>query len=274
MLHAKHNYHNIQKQLCSPMLQYQYFNDSYLKIRTAIKHLELVSYFYCLTVLFPSWIFLTPRVLVSLDASEKFQLQLKHWFSIICCFVGRIHLTTEMSLTGLWLFTGCTESTGGSCKHWGLKVQSLPKAKGILTSSSGKPADTLGVWYDRERLMIVKSKNKCSHFKHLAQWNTFTTTQPEAPNDQLVKGIEISYVLLMESHKQPEDSDITTTCKWLLTEHDTTDSLFWHSGTTESIAMILLTQWALSGYKQLPLWLFISFLDLFFFSVKWNSASQ
>lgn len=136
---------------------------------------------------------------MSLDASEKFQLQLKHWFSIICCFVGRIHLTTEMSLTGLWLFTGCTESTGGSCKHWGLKVQSLPKAKGILTSSSGKPAGTLGVWYDRERLMIVKSKNKCSHFKHLAQWNTFTTTQPEAPNDQLVKGIKISYVLLMES---------------------------------------------------------------------------
>jgi len=54
-----------------------------------------------------------------------------------------------------------------------------------------------------------------------------------------VKAIEITVVLVAESQKQPADLDIITTCKLFLTEHDTKDSLFSHSGTTEGIATTL-----------------------------------
>lgn len=62
---------------------------------------------------------------------------------------------------------GFAEPTGGTWKHRSLKVQSLPKAKVILTSSSGEPADTSGFWCECERLMIEK-ENKHQHFTEIS----------------------------------------------------------------------------------------------------------
>lgn len=49
--------------------------------------------------------------------------------------------------------------------------------------------------------------------------NTLTATQPEAPDDQQVKGIEITVMLSLKQQKQPEDPDIITTCELFSREH-------------------------------------------------------
>lgn len=79
----QNNYQKIQKQLCSLMYQHQYFNRH---LMTDILRLELqlniwnwFHIFISLLFYFPLEFFLTPQGLVSLDASEKFQL---HFVSI------------------------------------------------------------------------------------------------------------------------------------------------------------------------------------------------